>query len=76
MTKEELLQKLRRPSLKMVTTYYSVSDCLDEMVHDAKSSEASDINNEGYGAQVEYLLKFGHSVQAIAEATGLAPVDP
>lgn len=41
-----------------------------------RSSEASDINNEGYGAQVEYLLKFGHSVQAIAEATGLAPVDP
>lgn len=38
-----------------------IADCmregaLDEMVHDAKASEAAAINNSGVEAQVEYLL--------------------
>jgi hypothetical protein len=30
---------------------------LDELVHDLKSSEASDINNAGLEAQVEYIYE-------------------
>lgn len=30
---------------------------LDELVHDLKSSEASDINNGGLEAQVEYIYE-------------------
>jgi hypothetical protein len=39
----------------------------DEMVHDAKSAEASDINNAGLEAQARYILE-GHGMtqEAIA----------
>lgn len=30
---------------------------LDEMVHEAKSREASSINNQGLEAQIEYLVE-------------------
>ena len=32
-------------------------DALDELVHDLKAGEASDINNSGIEGQVAYLLK-------------------
>lgn len=34
-----------------------VTDALDEMVHEVKSREASDINNGGVDAQVDFLLR-------------------
>lgn len=38
---------------------------LDDHVHDAKAAEAADINNDGPGSQVEYLV----------EVLGLAEVE-
>jgi len=32
-------------------------DELDDLVHDAKAAEASDVNNAGVDAQLEYLLE-------------------
>jgi hypothetical protein len=32
---------------------------LDDLVHDCKSEEASDINNGGVPPQIDYLLKSG-----------------
>ena len=29
---------------------------LDEMVHDLKSDEAAEINNQGRGAQIDFIL--------------------
>jgi len=31
--------------------------CLDEAVHDLKSGEATNINNEGVQAQIDYILQ-------------------
>ncbi len=44
-------------------------DCaaLDDLVHDAKSSEASGINNAGMPEQVEYLLSVGFEPEEIVE---------
>jgi hypothetical protein len=38
---------------------------LDEVVHDAKSVEASDINNEGSTSQVRYLMEAGWTKMAL-----------
>jgi hypothetical protein len=64
-TRQELLGKLVSMD----------DDVLDEMVIDAKCSEASDINNQGLDDQLEYLLGFGFDVNQIAEGTGVLPVD-
>ena len=40
---------------------------LDNEVHDAASTEASDINNEGIEAQLTYLLEVGFEVEALKE---------
>jgi hypothetical protein len=41
---------------------------LDEFVHDAKSQEASDINNGGIDAQIDYLLENGWTLEGILAA--------
>lgn len=38
---------------------------LDEIVHDTKSKEASEINNEGIDSQLNYLLQSGFSLEDI-----------
>lgn len=38
---------------------------LDEAVHDTAATLASDANNGGYQAQVEFLLKHGWTVETI-----------
>jgi hypothetical protein len=32
------------------------SECLDDLVHDLKSSEASSINNQGAHEQIDYIV--------------------
>ncbi len=51
-------------------------DALDELVHDAKSGEASSINNEGLESQLAYLLGDDREVDSgtyreICEALGI-----
>lgn len=41
---------------------------LDDLVHDAKSREASAINNEGHESQIDYLIEYGCSEEEITEA--------
>lgn len=38
---------------------------LDDLVHDTKSQEASEINNGGPESQVQYLLESGFSLEDI-----------
>lgn len=38
---------------------------LDSAVHDTASTLASDANNGGYQSQVEFLLKYGWTVETI-----------
>lgn len=45
-------------------------ETLDELVIDAKSAEASAINNEGKEAQVRYLLEFGVTKQRLQNEAG------
>ena len=40
---------------------------LDELVHDVKSQEASDINNNGKRSQVDFLLSVGFTQERLAE---------
>jgi hypothetical protein len=42
---------------------------LDDVVHDLKSSEASDINNQGAKAQIEYI------VEALGEEEGIKRIE-
>lgn len=46
-------------------------EVLDEWVHDAKGHEASTINNSGIPGQVEYLIEFGFTPDAVAVTLGL-----
>jgi hypothetical protein len=55
MTKDEAIAKVSEGAL-------------DSAVHDAKSREASDINNGGVGAQLEYLSQFMTYDEIINEA--------
>ncbi len=41
---------------------------LDDLVHDAKSQEASSINNEGVEAQVRFLLETGYTLETLRAA--------
>lgn len=50
MTREELFRAIK--------ARYSEAD-LDDEVHQAKSQEASDINNQGIDVQLEYLEEVG-----------------
>jgi hypothetical protein len=43
-------------------------DVLDGLVHDAKSSEASTINNQGHEEQIRYLLERGFTESEIRAA--------
>jgi len=45
-------------------------EILDELVHDAKSEEASAINNDGKNAQVQYLLDTGFTRELLRERAG------
>jgi hypothetical protein len=40
-----------------VGTPFSLRDELDEMVHDAFSKQASDVNNQGEDAQLKFLAE-------------------
>lgn len=40
---------------------------LDEAVHDAASAEASEANNGGPSAQVDYLLRRGWTTKEVTE---------
>ena len=40
---------------------------LDEAVHDVKSREASNINNEGWQSQIDFLLDAGYSEEELRE---------
>lgn len=55
LTREDLLEHLQ-------------SEDLDDLVHDMKAGEASNINNSGVEAQVEYLLECGMSLEQIEAA--------
>ncbi len=55
LTREDLLEHLQ-------------SEDLDDLVHDMKAGEASNINNGGVEAQVDYLLECGMSLEQIEAA--------
>lgn len=76
MTKKQLIKRLTKRQDERVSIYHSTQDCLDEMVYDTKVNEVAELKDEGITSQVAYLLDKGFDVQNIAEATGLAPVDP
>lgn len=46
-----------RPLLDLISALGLEEDALDELVHDAKSGEASNINNGGFTDQVDYLVE-------------------
>lgn len=52
------LEKERKATLAWLAKQDGVpEDALDELVHDLKSSEASDINNAGFEQQVAYVYE-------------------
>jgi hypothetical protein len=62
MTKAELIARLGDLSPSQVA---ELDERIDELVHDAKSKEASDINNDGVEAQLNYL--FGADTDEVGE---------
>lgn len=62
MTKEQLLQKFRAREDE------GSFIVLDDLVHDAFAAMASNVNNEGDEAQVDWLLANGHTIESIDEA--------
>lgn len=40
---------------------------LDDLVHDVASQQASNVNNDGIGSQVDYLLMHGFTLNDIEE---------
>lgn len=46
---------------------------LDDLIHDCASATASEINNQGLGAQIEYLVDQLGEPEAAAQLTGMAP---
>lgn len=68
---QAILRKLQR------SRKASDDGALDELVHDAKSAEASGVNNEGLESQLEYLLGDDRVVdpgtyREICEALGIS----
>ena len=59
-TREELVEQLQ-------------AEELDDLVHDMKSLEASNINNEGVESQIDYLLAGGMSLEEIEKAVKVDP---
>jgi len=45
----------------------SLEGCLDEIIHDLKSKEASDINNQGTEAQILFIVASLGATKAIQE---------
>ena len=65
MTREQLIAYAEK---------HHLSDALDGEVHDMKSNEATDINNYGTTAQIDYLLSQGYDLDSI-ESTLKSNVD-
>jgi len=66
-------QALARLFVQIKEKNFTAGD-LDDLVHDAKSEEASDINNQGIESQVQYLVDswgWKEAVKAIRETLGL-----
>lgn len=55
--------------LSLITEDDSIA--LDGLVHDSKSKEATDINNEGSRSQLTYLLDSGYTMEQLKEELGL-----
>ena len=54
----EKLDALKQASKKLEALRPEIPEgCLDEAVHDLKSGEATNINNEGVQAQIDYILQ-------------------
>lgn len=56
MNREQLIKYIEENDL---------SNLLDDEVHEAKSAEATDINNEGPTAQINYLLSRSYTLDTI-----------
>lgn len=54
-------------SLENLSTQAAMQETLDELVHDAASHPASDINNDGFESQVRFLLDQGYRVPWLRE---------
>ena len=46
---------------------------LDDLIHDCASATASEINNQGLGVQIEYLVDQLGEPEAVAQLTRMAP---
>jgi len=56
----------------------SLEGCLDDLIHDLKSKEASDINNAGTESQILFIvasLGAPKAIQEIEDELGLTPVE-
>lgn len=58
----------KRRLLKLITSVGIDEMALDEKVIDCKCSEAAAINNEGFEAQLQYLIDSGVSEEDIRQA--------
>lgn len=67
MSRDRLMAEIRASDLDADTVTY----WLDDLVHDLKSMEASDINNDGWESQLDYLLENGMTAEEIKETLGL-----
>jgi hypothetical protein len=47
---------------------------LDDLIHEMKSIESSNINNEGVSAQLDYLIELGLTPDQIEEAVKDGPI--
>jgi len=54
---ESYIEASEERSLKVRANKIFSGSCLDEVVHDLKSEEASDINNDGIDTQCKYIVK-------------------
>jgi hypothetical protein len=57
-------------------TGHEPNDALDELVHDVKSQQASDINNQGAQGQLAFLKTEGYDQKEIIEYLGTGGLTP
>jgi len=59
--------------LRVIPDQETVQEDLDELVHETKAGEASQINNDGYDAQIRYLIEALGAAGAETEIRKLLP---
>jgi len=61
---------MRKNLINQIEKNQEIQFNLDDLIHEVKSKEASNLNNRGITAQLEYLQRAGFSLKEIKEIIG------